>query len=421
MVGMRRVLPLLALLIAVYAAAQQPVPVPLAPSEAMKAARAPFDAARAQPDDLTAADQLALSVGIQQAATACAAIEPKAYQTKPAELLALARLCMFGQGFEPARQALVFYLEISKPPERETALALLVQAFLGLKEPGEAVAQELSLLRDYPIDPQIDLALDAVLNATEGASDPLTDSALQLCGKQNAATLPLLEAGTGLPGKGDALPPEKLFADGIRCATLNRMRGDVAYWTTMNRLTAIAAQPSWQGTAQLAPIREMLAQASMVSAPLPLRVLHGSSLLGKEHLGDSQISLDREPVVLMPFVLWAPSAATMIHTLALSVPPGRPLYAITSWAANTGGADLPSPELLKQLELWQSAMPPGVRLLIVPDKVLQKFHVQSYPGGIVTSDTGALLDSPLDSDGAVRLLLLALDASGPTPAKHNMK
>jgi hypothetical protein len=421
MVGMRFALPLLAVLIAFSAAAQQPAPTPLAPSEAMKAARAPFDAARAQPGDLTAADELALGVGMQKAAKACAAMDPKSYRAQPPELLSLARLCMFGQGFEPARQSLVLYLEIPQPPERETAMVLLVQALLGLKEPGEAVPQEFSLLRDYPLDPQIDLSLDAVVDKAEGASGPLTASTLQLCGTQNAATLPLLETGKGLPGKDGALPPEKLFADSLRCATLDRMTGDIAYRGTMKQLTAIAAQPSWQGTAQLAPIQEMLAQAEMVSAPLALKILYGSVLSGKQHLGSGRIALDREPVVLMPFVLWSPSATSMIHTLALSVPPGRPLYAITSWAANTGGPDLPSPEMLKQLGTWQSAMPPGVPLLIVPDKVLQQFHVQSYPGGIVIGGGDTLLNTPLDSEGAVRLLLLALQSAGQPPAHHRTK
>ena len=47
---------------------------PLSPSEAYKAAMAPFNAARAQPGDLTDADKLALGIGMADASRNCRAL-----------------------------------------------------------------------------------------------------------------------------------------------------------------------------------------------------------------------------------------------------------------------------------------------------------------------------------------------------------
>ena len=421
---MRGVTLLLAMLFSAQVFTQQAPsgPVPLSPSEAMKSARAPFDAARAQADDLTQADALALHVGMAQAARDCAALQPQlqSYAAQSDELLSLAHLCMFGQQFEPARATLVAYLVLPQTPERETALLLLVQAFLGLKAPGSAVAQELSLLRDYPYDAQIDLSVDSVIDAAEAEPPPLNDAALQLCGKQNAATLPLLESQKGLSSKDADVTPSKLFADAIRCATLDRMSGDIALSSTLQRLKAIAAQPGWQGTAQYAPMQEALAQSALVTQAPPAAELRGSRLAAKGLLPKA-VRLDAGAIVLMPFVLWAPSSASMIRTLALSVPVGQPLYAVTSWAANTGGDDTPSTDLLEQMQSWQQALPPHVSLLILPDKSLRAFHPATYPAGIVSGVDHVLFNSPLQGDGSVRLLLYALNQAGPsssTPVKQ---
>ncbi len=395
--------------------------VSLSPSEAMKAARAPFDAARAQPNDLTDADTLALNAGMAQAARSCAALQPQAVQfaQQPPELLSLARLCLFGQQFEPARAVLVSYLALPQPPDREAAL-LLVQTFLDLKSPGSAAAQEFSLLRDYPFDANIDLSIDTVVGASEAASTELNNSALQLCGKQDEATLPTLESGKALNGADAAVTPEKLFSDAIRCATLDRMSGDIAYIGNLKRLETIAALPAWQGTAQQIPIHEALAQAELATHALPFAAIRGSRLI-RDSLLPTTLRLDRDPVLFMPFVLWAPSANSMAHTLALSVPPGQTVFAITSWRANTGNDDVPSPELLQQLKNWQAALPPHISLLIVPDQTLRAFHVAAYPAGIAAGAKQVLYNAPLDSDGSVRLLLLALHAAGTTGAKPSNK
>jgi hypothetical protein len=142
------------------------------PSEAYKAAMAPFMAAKAQPDDLTDANKFALGIGKAQASRDCIALsaDMSAFATNEKELIALGELCIFGEQYELARAALVKYLALPEPPERKLALVLLVRALLGLNEPDGAELQVRSLRQDYPYDAQIHFAIDQVIDAMEGSN-----------------------------------------------------------------------------------------------------------------------------------------------------------------------------------------------------------------------------------------------------------
>ena len=143
---------------------------PPSPTEAYKAALAPFTATKSQANDLTDADKYALGIGIAQASHDCLALssDVSSLAGNANELFGLGQLCIFGQQFEPARAALVDYLALPRPPQREQALVLLVRAFLGLDSPVSAEAQVDSLLRDYTYDASIHSAIDEVIENTEG-------------------------------------------------------------------------------------------------------------------------------------------------------------------------------------------------------------------------------------------------------------
>ena len=87
---------------------------PLSPSEAYKAAFAPFQASRTQPDDLTDADRFALQIGIARASRDCRALSSNtsSLDADERELIALGELCLFGQEYGPARAALTKYLAL---------------------------------------------------------------------------------------------------------------------------------------------------------------------------------------------------------------------------------------------------------------------------------------------------------------------
>jgi hypothetical protein len=340
----------------------------LSPTESCKAALAPYTQTRSQANDLTDADKFALGIGIAQAARNCLALSShvSAVAGDSKELLALGELCIFGQQFEPARAALMDYLALPQPPKREQALLLLVRAFLGLKEPDNAEAQVSSLLRDYPYDAPIRAAIDQVIDSMEGAGDYLNDLALKLCATQSAATFSLLRNGKALEGKDDSASAATLFADAVRCAALAHSSSSP---DALKNLAAIAQEPNWAGTADFALMQAALARQQMVGKSVPLTSLHGY-VLGTNGLVPRAIPLKHGTALLVAFTLWSPSTLEVAHDLA-RLSPRQPIYAITSWHANTGRDDVRSSEVLKGLRSWQLGMPKKVSILIVPDSVLR--------------------------------------------------
>jgi hypothetical protein len=392
----------------------------LSPSEALQAAMDPYNQARGQNNDLTDADKLALGLGMTRAARDCLGLssDPKDLTRDAAQKLALGRLCLFGQQFEPARTALVEYLELPDPPEQETALVLMARAFLGLKEQDSAHAQVVSLLHDYPYDAQIHLTADAVIDASEGwDSDPekqLNWAAADLCQKQRSATLPLLVEGKGLAGKDGDVPASTLYADALRCVALGRSLGDKTVDDTMSQLAAVAQQPNWQHTADLALMQEALARAKMLGQAVPTAAVHARQVNPTGALVPRTLPLRHGTIVLAAFTLWSPSAADRIRALALAAPP-HSVYAVTSYSANTGGADIPTQRTVDALQALQKTLPVHIPLLIVPDAELRTFHIDQFPAAIAIREGTVVSNAVLSNDGAVRMTLLALRAGN---SKH---
>ena len=402
----RRLIVLAGLLVAtsVHRVTGQAGSVALSPSEAYKAALAPFTATRSQANDLTDADKFALGIGIAQASRDCLALSSdiSKFAGNGKELFALGQLCIFGQQYEPARAAIINNLALPQPEEREQTLLLLVRAYLGLKEPNGAEAQVDSLLRDYPYDAAIHGAIDQVIDSAEGVDR--NDLALKLCATQNATTLPLLEGGKALEGKNGSVSAAKLFADAVRCVAVAQSSGKPG---NLDQLAAIAQQPGWAGTADLAVMQAALERQQMVGKSVPLASLHGY-LLGTGGLIPKTVLLRRGVVVLVPFTLWAPSTPHVASDLAKFMPQRQTInYAITSWHANTGREDVRSSEVLEGLRAWQRSLPNNVSILIVPDSVLSEFHSDVFPAGILVRNGTVLANGVISSEGAERLLVNA--------------
>jgi hypothetical protein len=409
---MRRQL-LLSLSLALSGTASLAQDAALSPSEAYKAALAPFNAAKAQPDDLTDADRFALENGMALASRDCLAISANrsGFASNDKELIALSELCIFGQQYEAARTTLVTYLGLPQPAERKLALVLLVRAFLGLNQPRSAEPQVRSLLQDYPYDAQTHFAIDQVIDALEGGNQFDNYLALGLCATQNAATPPLLERGKPLTGKELSASASVLFADAVRCAAVDAQLGTTPVHDNMHRLASIVAQPDWVGTADLAPMQAALARQQTIGTRVPMTLLHGSAL-SSHTLVPHAIPLARGTVLMMPFTLWSPSALNTALSLAKSKP-SQHIYAITSWSANTGQGDAPSNEILAALRVWQQGLPPQISMILVPDSALRAFHADTFPAGIGIRDGIVRFNSALSSRGAARLLVQSLtDAAG---------
>jgi len=366
----------------------------------------PFDQARAQNGDLTVADKLALSLGETRAAHDCLSLTAAsaAAALEPAETLALGKLCLFGQQFEPARATLVRYLALPTPPERETALILLTRAFLGLKSPGSAAIQVMSLTRDYPYDTAIHSATDQAISANEIARPLLRFYALPLCKKQTAVILPLLAQGKALGGKDESIQPARLFADALRCSIIARYAGDQIPNDSLDDLEKIEQQANWLGTADLAPMQEAMARARMTGQAVPLHILHARQLSSIRASVPRPLALRHGTVVLAFFTLWSPSAIEVIQNLA-DAAPSAAIYAVTSWRANTGGKDEPSREILSSLRALSQSLPRKVPLLVVPDAELDTFHIDQYPAGVTISDGAVLSNLLLTDAGSIQMAL----------------
>jgi hypothetical protein len=381
---------------------------PLSPSEAYKAALAPFQASRTQPDDLTDADRFALQIGIASASRDCRALSSNAssLDADEKELIALGELCIFGQEYGPARAALTKYLALPQPPERKRAMVLLVRALLGLNDPGSAELVVRSLPRDFPYDAEIHFAIDQVIDASVGLSEGFNRMALNLCTTQNAATLPLLASGKALEGKEATASASVLFNDAVRCVPLAKGRDEPSGQEVMHQLAAIVQMQNWQGTADYSPMQASLKRQQMVGTQVPVSSLHGFTFTNGK-LAPRLIELRRGTVLLLPFVLWSPSASNEAGRLARTAPQ-QTIYAITSWSANSGRDDVPSNEILTALREWQRNLPANVHMVIVPNAELSVFHVDSFPAGIGIREGTLCWNGVLSSQGAERMLFSTL-------------
>jgi hypothetical protein len=341
-----------------------------------------------------------------RAASDCVALKaaPESFVHDTAQLMALGRLCLFGRQFEPARTTLLEYLSLASPTQRELGLVLLARAFLGLNNPYNALAQVRSLLSDFPYDAQIHSAADQVIGATEGMNPEFTTLAMELCAKQRAATLPLLENGRALTGSDGDAPASTLYADALRCEALASSVGDSSANETMEQLRAIVRAPIWQKTAEYAPMQEALARAETVGQPSPFGLLHAREIHAKGVATPHALPLTQGTVLLVPFTLWSPSAPSLLREISKSLPQ-RTIYAITSWSANTGGEDTASASIAEALRTLRQNLPARVSMLIVPHAELGAFHASQYPAGIAIQNGKVTFNGALAEEGAVRMML----------------
>jgi hypothetical protein len=84
------------------------------------------------------------------------------------------------------------------------------------------------------------------------------------------------------------------------------------------------------------------------------------------------------------------------------------LYAITSWAANTGRHDVPSDTVLAALRAFEQSSPKNVPLLMVPQALIDGFHIDSFPAGLVIRDGTIMFNEPVSSPGTEQMLVRTL-------------
>lgn len=383
--------------------------LPGSPSQALAESLKPYNDTRAQPDDLTTADVMALQMGVRLASRRCQELMafPAQHSEESDEIFTLGKLCNFGEQFEVARASMVKYLSLENPPKRELALAQLVRAFVGLRDVYPAEIQVFSLLRDYPYDTVVHTAITQVLKAQEGLTLNLQDArnttALELCDHELAATFPLMQEHRNLTDVNGDIAATDLVDDAIACVNFRRSLGLPDAAEPLDRLEKIV---SASGDA-LATAKMALLQAESVGKS-PTLPRGAATLITREgRLMPTHLPAVASKAVILAFTLWSPSAVNAMHQIATSLPAGYRLYAVTSWKSNTGDEDKPARSTSDALKDLQKSMPLQARLMIVPDTFITTLSIGHYPSGVVFADGRIQWNAPLTCDGDIRLLIRA--------------
>lgn len=405
-------------------------PPVLSPTEAYRYAMQPFQDARSAPNDLTEADQWALGLGASRAHEQCEAIAP----TKPQgeDLLAMGKLCVFGQDLGPAEDALVAYLGLPKMVDEKTARLLLTRVFVQTNSLPAAESQLDSLTSTFPYDADIHWAIDQVIDAAwaqEGAMTrimnqsrqaarevPMAVSGGDLMMRLNALQLPFilkaLEAGGMLKTEGSTVSAAVLTRDALRCANGMRKSGkskDAA--DLVDQLKTLTAVPAIAQTASKPAIDNAFARYALDGQPAPVDALHGT-LVAKVP-APAVRRFAGKTTLMVVFSLGSPQFHDAVEKIAGELektPPKKPLQviAVTSYAA-MNGEDEKTDAVLNALQSLQTTLPVSVPMMIVPDSFLKSFAIDAFPAAIVVDTAGriASLDLFPGTAGSIAQVLRA--------------
>ena len=412
------------------AATRGPVPT-MTPADAYDYAMQPFTNARNSPNDLTEADQWALGVGVARARQSCEGLMKEKLHGE--DLLALGKLCIFGQDFDPARRTLIDYLVLPQPKSLELCRLLLTRAFLGLHSTASAESQIESLLSLYPYDASIHLGIDMV-DDSAAASDSVDD--LLVIGRLNEQQIPhILDAlahGGNVPASnGDSVDSTLLVRDALRIADalrrssrqtdadkiLAQVKTDIEAPAILNSAFYPAihnAVTRYELYLQRSPVRSFHAVTLPATGPLVPRVIplydpdptaHRTVRGSGDHT-TTRMSDDRTLVLVFSLAGPASSPAIqhIVNDLAKDhITPGLKVVAVTSWAANIG-VDAPTPELLATIRGFRVTLPASLPAYVVPNSELKPFAIDMWPAAILFDGKGRILwlNTLSGSNGSIR-------------------
>jgi hypothetical protein len=411
-------------------------PPPLTPSEAYRYAMQPFVDARSAPNDLTEADQWALGLGAARAHEQCEALAPAKLEGE--DLLALGKLCVFGQDLGPAEDALTTYLGLPNMGDEKSARLLLTRIFVQLDSITSAESQLETIAGTFPYDADIHWAIDQVIDAAEAEKGGV--SRMQMQGEQTFHTivfppgdartvgilndlqlpsiLKALAAGGTLKTSDSAADAAVLVRDGLRCADAMRQAGKQQEAADLvEQLKTLTLAPAIMQSASEPAIESAFARYLLAGKPAPIHELRGT-LVAK---------------IPAPFVRRFPGKMTVLVAFSLSSPqfhdalaklvaaldqaaPKQPVQviAVTSYGA-MNGVDEKSDEVLKTLQVLQTTLPASVPMMIVPDADLKAFAIDAYPAAAVINPAGeiAYLNLFPGTAGSVQLVVRAMGPGSP--------
>jgi hypothetical protein len=391
----------------------------MTPADAWVYAMEPFNNARSAPDDLTDADKWALSIAMARANQQCEVL--KIGKLTGEDLLALGKLCILGEDYDPARASLIAYLAQPQAKSPEIGRLLLTRAFIGLHWVTSAESQLESLLSLYPYDASIHLGIDMVVDAA-AASDAADD--LDVIPRVSEQQLPhILDAlahdGIVPPSNGDSVDAAVLVRDALRIADALRRsyKPDEADKILAQVKTDIAA-PSIRNSPWYPAIEAALTRYALFMQPSPLRALHGNELppfagpatrsvllydpdpdahriVRRINATTTSVRMLEDRTLVFVFSLAGPASGPTIHQILDLLAkdhllPGLKTVAVTSFGANTG-VDEASPMALDAIRAFHATLPPSLPVFIVPDSELKAFAIDAWPAVLLVDGKGRIL------------------------------
>jgi hypothetical protein len=435
-----RVFALAVLLLAVLAAAQEPVPQPSPepstkpaialepPADVYLRAMQPVEIVRRSPNNITDSEMAAWGLAVVTAAHECAARKIEDFAGE--DLFHFARLCQLGQQYEDAYVAARKYINNGNKQSLESARGLILRTSLSAGNLLHAERAAYDLLRNHPYDGTVHTLVQETI-MTLAAADAVENS-LRFVDERHDPLMAALQTGGGLALHEGSyrVPQSTLVRDALSAVYMYRAEHRVEGAQASARALLDSVRQVVHGTAaSVSPLERDAMQAAlrraellMADAPsLPVAM----SSLPKGARPIVEVTYEKNITVLAFYAPWSPQRTQMFDLLA-SISHDYKTFPLQIFAVSTPGvvtgdsAAKPAEVLTKLLEQFGKSGSP-VPLLVAADTATQDFAIDDWPMFAVVDPSGKLrfldtLAGPEYKDGGRMHRLVAALASiaGPT-------
>ncbi|HLZ12829.1 MAG TPA: hypothetical protein VKP58_09595 [Candidatus Acidoferrum sp.] len=399
------------------AAQQESIP---SPSSSYLFATQPLRDVRRSPDDLTEAERWALTVAEKRAAGECNRYLESFDKVQGEELFFLGQLCMLGNNPLATRESIRPYLEYSNGQHRKQAIELIAKASVKLGAITSAVQFTEQLLHEFGFDNDADELISYVIDGAEAR-----DVTLSLGVSLSERRMALIDATIATKVSGDKSPADsgisvsRFLADGLTMCDLYRQSAEDQKAQQCLEKSAKLAEGSIQANQEeLRAMQRSLARSAMIGIPSPIPTLDGVALLGGDQTVRTSVSLKTGHIFLFVFSLANPcinSCLEDLHSILQAANRGTiKLYALTTDELNGVSDSASKQQMMAALRQLHRSLSIPSRILVVPQKELESFRLDSFPSVIGISGNKVILCEPFERSAGTSARLKRIIKSATT-------